>query len=238
VHNAIIKLFLTDKRKEDLLSKVRKFESLSKDCKLIHSKNKKRKEGKKMKKTGFLLILIGFLCFLAAPSYAVYYTDTTWTDWYFPEDVPLYMEQGDTEFYTHDLGDAGFNPYRDTVDSYYLKIFVTDDYLNFDRDWWQDSVRDNEEEYLSIKTSIFYPEGTYEVDLLPIEVDDNFLGLLSLNFLENLAVTLKVKEGDLYFWSSELVAEGRHVPEPATMLLLGCSLLGLAGIGRKKFFKK
>jgi hypothetical protein len=35
-----------------------------------------------------------------------------------------------------------------------------------------------------------------------------------------------------------ITSRGGEVPEPATMLLLGSGLIGLAGYGRKKFFKK
>lgn len=42
------------------------------------------------------------------------------------------------------------------------------------------------------------------------------------------------------YWNgmSSVEAVGQTVPEPATMLLLGSGLIGLAGYGRKKFFKK
>jgi hypothetical protein len=51
-------------------------------------------------------------------------------------------------------------------------------------------------------------------------------------------IRLSAFEGDSFYAYSEFQAFGTPIPEPATMLLLGSGLIGLAGYGRKKFFKK
>lgn len=47
-----------------------------------------------------------------------------------------------------------------------------------------------------------------------------------------------IKNTEVYNQAFYLSGPNTSVPEPATMLLLGSGLIGLAGYGRKKFFKK
>jgi hypothetical protein len=195
-----------------------------------------------MKKASRFLMVISCLFLLAAPSFA-----TQWTDLYIYNNNlldPLCMADGGANekfSFTFDLTKDGFNPLLvpppgfDTVISYEVSLYVSDDLSP-----WRDPLdRDGYLESLKVTTGYLklFPE-TYEVDfnlLDPLDYDMNLSGLITLNTVGTLRLNLEATQGDFYFFGGKLTAtDCKPVPEPATLLLLGAGLVGIAGYGRKK----
>ena len=70
-------------------------------------------------------------------------------------------------------------------------------------------------------------EGDFEFDVLAQVVSDHYVAVTLDNWLDPISIDGISIEGDY-----------APVPEPATMLLLGSGLIGLVGLGRKKFFER
>ena len=165
----------------------------------------------------FVVLAVGF----AAGAHADY-IPTTWTDT-LNVGNGIYIGDQQSYTYTHDLNDNGFTPLSDIITGFHLSINLADD-QRFDG-----------------------PELAF-IDL-PGALGDNFvynfglageefggwsiLGLLQLNVLGTLTVTISSIIGDFNLVGSTLTASGLHdntpsVPEPGALGLLGIGLMGMA----------
>jgi hypothetical protein len=157
------------------------------------------------------------------------YIPATWTD-----DLNVgsgvYIGNSQSYTYTHNLNDNGFRPLTDWITSFHLSINLADDTRN-----WE-----------------LLPELAY-VDL-PGSFGDGFvtnfgvsgeefggwsiLGLLQLNTLGTLTVTISSIMGDFNLVGSRLTANGlsnvASVPEPGALGLLGIGLMGMAFSMRRR----
>jgi hypothetical protein len=164
-----------------------------------------------------VLLAVGFTTAARAD-----YIPATWTD---NANVGsgVYISDFQSYTYEHDLRDNGFRPLNDVITSFNLSINLTDD-----------------------RRGLELPELAFVN--LPGTLGDGFvtnfglsgeefggwsvLGLLQLNVLGTLTVTISSIMGDFNLVGSTLTANGlsnvASVPEPGALGLLGIGLMGMA----------
>lgn len=175
--------------------------------------------------------LLGILCamlLIAGTAGIAGATPCTWTD---TIDGDVYVASFGSYSYQHDITDDGFVPLVDFATNYVLTIGLYDDNRGID-EWFGCEVA-------FVDQTGLLGDGSYSFAYENQDFGASILGLVQINLLGTLDVTIQSLWGDFCFGQSVLTAYGESnsapVPEPASMILLGTGLLGLAGYGRKKF---
>lgn len=171
----------------------------------------------------FVLLAVGFATAARAD-----YIPATWTD-HANVGSGVYIGDFQSYTYTHDLRDNGFRPLNDLITGFHLSINLADD-----------------------RRGLELPELAF-IDLPGVGGDGfvthfggsgeefggwSVLGLLQLNVLGTLTVTISSIMGDFNLVGSTLAAHGLQnvasVPEPGALGLLGIGLMGIAFSMRRR----
>ncbi|MEN6475129.1 MAG: PEP-CTERM sorting domain-containing protein [Syntrophaceae bacterium] len=176
-----------------------------------------------MKKILSYILATVAVCLIGSTAWAI---PATWTDSIdFNPDIYI----GGPFAYTHDLTDNGFDPGEDTILSYALSLELKDDERcdGFETGWV------DQPGLIADGLAFTYVNNLYGW---------SFAGLFSLNESGTLDVTISSLCGDFVLDKSTLMAVGCEnseaptapVPEPATLIMLGSGLIGLAGFRRRQ----
>lgn len=182
----------------------------------------------------FALVLLAVA--FATPARADY-IPATWTE---TANVGsgVYIGSHDSYTYTHDLTDNGFRPLNDIISSFHLAINLADDDNNF----WRDGL-----EFAAVDLPGIGGDSAWIWNFGGSGSEYggwSILGLLQLNVLGTLTVTISSLYGDFNLVGSTLTGSGwansasTSVPEPGALGLLGMGLMGMALSMRRRQLAK